>query len=81
MSDDYVLPRQDTWAATLEELDVAREDLRRKGFITDAEYNHLQVMMQDIRDMASMAMRWTIALQAETYRKEERGERENARGD
>lgn len=70
--------RQDVMVQILSDLEVDREKLRSKGFITDAEYNHLYVMRQDIVDLMNMAMRWTVSLQAETFRKEERGERENA---
>jgi hypothetical protein len=75
---DYTIPKQDTMVQTLEDLAVAREYLHSKGFITNAEYNHLYVLRQDIVDLMGMAMRWTVHLQAETYRKEERGEREDA---
>jgi len=59
---------------TLDEQAIRREELYRDGAITEAEYNHLYVMAQDIKDLLNMGLRWTVHLMAE-IQAYERGEK------
>ena len=72
MADELDAFNMDTLYKTLEDLAVRRESLHLQGKITEAEYNRLYVLMQDIMSMLRMGYRRTIHLTVETIEMEDR---------